>query len=447
MRPKFIGLCAALLMAAMAPAAAVISAPAKAEAPKVTDAQRKQGMAEAPAVMQSAGITCQVSDARFVGKVPGDKKKNTPDSSFYEVACAPGTEGYIVQAFVGAPPVTFTCVEANTPLADGKPPSLPCVLPGNANPQLALGPLLTKAGATCTPTAARGIGHTATQTFLEVACQEGAGYVAIGSAPFDSAKPLQAQNCLNFDDANGNIKCTLTEKAARLAVVDRLATAAKTNCAVKDRRFVGTAKDGADYYETSCADGKGYIFKANGAALAQSWDCAHADAILGGCQLTDARKAATDEAALYTKLAKNSGSNCAVTKYALFPQRDPSKEEVELVCADGSSAVGIFPATGKGTVYDCGHALVAGYKCSLGKVDYAPLTADLVKFNAKSCQVSNARPAAKTTKGTTLVEVACADGLPGYMIEYSANPVTAIGATGCRLAGGCQLPGNTTKPS
>lgn len=440
MRPNILGLAVALLVAAMAPAA-VISAPK--EAPKVTDAQRKQGMAEAPAVVQAAGLPCQVSDARFVGKVPEDKKKGTPAQSFYEVACAPGTMGYVVQASVGAPATAFSCVEANTSPDPAKPPSLPCLLPGNADPKAALAPLLTKAGAQCAPTGARGIGQTKTQTFMEVACQEGSGYIVIASAPFDGSKALQAQNCLNFDDSNGNIKCTLTEKAARLSVVDKLVTAAKNNCAVKDRRFVGTAKEGADFYEVSCQDGKGYIFKANGAALAEAWDCGHASNVLGGCQLTDSRQAATEQATLYTRLAKSSGSNCQVTKYADFPQRD-ANEVVELVCNDGSSVIGIFPATGKGQVLDCGHALVAGYKCSLGKSDYAPLTADLQKFNLKSCTVSNARPAAKTTKGTILVEVACADGLPGYMVEYSPSPVTALGATGCRFAGNCQLPGNKT---
>jgi hypothetical protein len=443
MRPKVIGLAIALLVAAMAPAAAVISAP-KEPPPKVSDAQRKQGMAEAPALMQAAGISCQVSDARFVGKVAGDKKKGAPDTSYYEVACGQGVMGYILQAAVGAPPTTFTCVEANTPGEGGKAPSLPCILPANEAPQAALGPLLSKAGTQCTPTAARGIGHTSTQTFIEVACQEGSGYIAIASSPFDAAKPIQAQNCLNYDDQGGNIKCMLTEKAARLAIVDRLATGAKNNCAVKDRRFVGSSKDGNDFYEASCADGKGYIFKAgpNG-SLAQAWDCAHAEAILGGCQLTDSRKATTEEAALYTRLAKNSGADCAVSKYALFPQRG-QEEVVELVCGTGNSMVGIFPPTGKGQVLDCGHALVAGYKCSLGKADYASLTADLQKYNAKSCVVSDARPAAKTTKGTILVEVACADGLPGYMIEYSPNPVAAVGATGCRFAGNCQLKGNKT---
>ncbi|MDB5494742.1 MAG: hypothetical protein JWP86_2079 [Phenylobacterium sp.] len=440
MRPNILGLAVALLVAAMAPAA-VISAPK--EAPKVTDAQRKQGMAEAPAVVQAAGLACQVSDARFVGKVPEDKKKGTPAQSFYEVACAPGTMGYVVQASVGAPATAFSCIEANTTSDPSKPPSLPCLLPGNADPKAALTPLLAKAGAQCAPTGARGIGQTKTQTFMEVACQEGSGYIVIGSAPFDGTKGIQAQNCLNFDDSSGNIKCALTEKTARLAVVDRLSAAAKNNCAVKERRFVGTAKDGADFYEASCQDGKGYIFKANGAALAETWDCGHASNILGGCQLTDARQAATEQAALYTRLAKSSGSNCAVTKYADFPQRD-ANEVVEMVCTDGSSVIGIFPATGKGQVLDCGHALVAGYKCSLGKSDYAPLTADLLKFNLKSCTVSNARPAAKTTKGTILVEVACADGLPGYMVEYNPNPVTALGATGCRFVGNCQLPGNKT---
>lgn len=441
MRSKGFGLMLALIVAALAPAA-VYSAPK--EAPKVSEAQRKQGMAQAPAIIQSAGLNCQVSDARFVGQAPADKKAGTPARSFYEVACQPGSMGYILQAAEGGPTLAYSCIEADTPQEAGKPPALPCILPGNADPKAALVAPLKSAGVQCTPTEARGIGQTKTQSFYEVACQEGSGYVVIASAPFDASKKIQAQNCLNFDDTNGNIKCTLTTKAQRLAALDRYAAAANNGCVVKDRRFVGTAQDGADYYEASCQDGKGYIYKVADGALAQSWDCGHAANILGGCQLTDSRQAQSDEAALYTKLAHEAGSNCQVTKYADFPMRGKD-EVVELVCGDGNSAIGIFPATGKGQVLDCGHALVEGYKCSLGKVDYAPLTADLKKFNYKECTVSDARPAAKTPKGTILVEVACADGLPGYMIEYNPNPVVAVGATGCRFAGGCKLPGNTPK--
>lgn len=441
MRPKVLRLAAALLVAALAPAAVLIAAPK--DAPKVTDAQRKQGMAEAPAIVQAAGLPCQVSDARFVGKTSEDKKNNKPAMSYYEVACGAGNMGYVLQAAAGAPATAFSCIEADTPQEAGKPPALPCILPGNADPKAVLGPAMAKVGATCTPTQARGIGQTKTQSFFEVACQEGSGYIVIGSAPFDAAKPVEAQNCLNFDESQGNIKCTLTDHASRLAIVDKMPAEAKVACTIKDRRFVGTAKDGADYYETSCQDGKGFIFKVAKGAVAQSWDCAHAQGILGGCQLTDARQAETQEAAVYTKLAHESGSNCNVSKYAVFPARGQD-EVVELVCSDGNSAVGIFPATGKGQVLDCGHALVAGYKCSLGKTDYAAITADLRKYNAKSCDVSEVRVAGKTAKGTVLLEVACADKLPGYMIEYSEHPVTALAATGCRFAGSCELPTNKT---
>ena len=441
MRPKVIGLAAALLVAVLAPVA-VMSAP-KAAPPAVTDAQRKQGMAETPAIVQAAGLPCQVSDARFVGKSPEDKKANKPAQSYYEVACGAGNEGYVLQASPGAPTTAFSCIEADTSSDPGKPPPLPCILPANADPKVALAPMLSKAGAACTPTQARGIGQTKSQTFLEVACQEGAGYIVIASAPFDGSKGLQVQNCLNFDDASTNIKCTLSDHATRLAVIDKYVAASKTGCVVKDRRFVGSAKDGADYFETSCQDGKGFIYKVAGGTVAQSWDCAHADGILGGCQLTDARQAATEQAALYTRLAKSSGSSCQVTKYAIFPARG-TDEAVEMVCGDGSSAVGVFPATGKGQVYDCGHAMIAGYKCSLGKADYSAVTADLQKFNAKSCTVSDVRVAGKTAKGTVLMEVACADKLPGYMVEYNTSPLSAIGATGCRFAGNCVLPTNKT---
>ena len=99
MRPIGWGLAAALFAAVLAPVA-VFSAP-KALAP-VSDAQRKQGMAEAPAVAQSAGLSCQVSDARFIGK--GADPKTKTENSYYEVACGQGM-GYVLQAPKGGTPL------------------------------------------------------------------------------------------------------------------------------------------------------------------------------------------------------------------------------------------------------------------------------------------------------------------------------------------------------
>ncbi|WP_374469738.1 hypothetical protein [Phenylobacterium sp.] len=437
MRSRAIGLVAALAAAVLVPAAALSQG--KKGGGEITEAQRKQGMAEAPAVVQTLGLACNVTDARFVGKQE-DKKAKT-SSSYYEVACQQGM-GFILQSSTAGAPVAFTCIEANTPPEGAKEASLPCKLPANSDPKAALTPMLQKAGVACTPERVRGIGQGKTQTYLEVACQGGDGYVVLASAPFDPAKPVEAQNCLAYDDVQGNVKCVLTDKASRLAVVDKFA--ATTQCAVKDRRYVGMSKDGASFFEASCQDGKGYMYKIVNGQVAQNWDCAKAQGVLGGCELTDARQAQSEQAGLYTRLAKAAGSNCDVDRYALFPMQG-QQEVVELVCKDGSGGVGIFPASGKGQYLDCGRALVAGYKCGLNtKIDYSSLTADLKKNNVQSCVVSNSRLMAKTQKGTTLVEVACSDGLKGYVLEYNTTPaVTAIGATGCAFAGGCKLPGNT----
>ena len=438
-----IGLVLALMAALTVPATAVAQAkkPQAAAATAIQPAARKVGLAQAPAVVQAAGLPCQISDARLVGE---DKKAKI---SYYEVACAPGAIGYILQSPAAGVPTVFSCLEANTPPAPGQPPSAPCMLPGNDNPKALLQPMLKAAGVDCMPEQARGIGQTKSNTYVEVACPGGIGYIVVASAPFDTAKPAQAQNCLMYDSAETNIKCSISDQATRMLVVDKYVTAANNGCTVKDRRFVGMSKDAAIYYEASCQDGKGYIYKvAATGALAETFECAKATQILGGCELTDSRAALTEQAALYTRLAKAAGSSCDVERYALFPPRS-GEDDVEMVCKDGSGVIGIFKVGGKGSqVVDCARAPITGFKCSMSKdIGYGPLTADLKKFKAdSSCVVSNMRLIGKTEKGTTYVEVACADKLKGYVIEYQSAPtVTAIQATGCAFAGNCKLPGNT----
>lgn len=440
MRPIGFGLAAALMFAALAPAA-VMSAPKK--APEISAEARKVGMAEAPAAAQAAGVGCQVTDARLLGKTSDKKTKVT--TNYYEIDCAQGV-GFVIQSPSQGTPVAFSCIEANTPAEGSKEAAAPCLLPGNADPKADLAPLLTAAKSTCAPTQVRGIGRSKANTYIELACQDGSGQVLIASAALDVSKPTQVQNCLAFDESSSNIQCTLTDKAARLAVIDRYVSQAKNGCTVKDRRFVGATREGANYFEASCQDGKGFMYKVDATgALVQTLDCAKAMGVLGGCTLVDARQAATEQAGLYTRLAKAAGSNCDVERYAAFPA-PVGKDVVELVCKNGvAGGVGVFEASGKGVVYDCGRALVAGYKCGLNAQASASdaLTADLRKFNQKTCVVKDSRLAGKTPKGTLLLEVSCTDGYKGYMIEYTANPVNAVAATSCAFAAGCRLPGNT----
>ncbi|WP_176695849.1 hypothetical protein [Phenylobacterium immobile] len=436
MRPLGLGLVAALAISLLAP----LTANAK---DAVSADQRKKGMAEAPAVVQAAGLNCQVADARFLGVTKDAKTK--VNTSYYEVDCGASQIGYIVQSTSdGVAPKSFSCLEANSPTADGKPSSLSCILPGNVDVKAKLGAALRTSNVTCTPDNFRGIGQSPTQTFAEVGCTQGPGYILIGSAPLDLTKPIEAQDCLNYDTEGSAISCTLSDKAKRIAVVDTYAAAANNGCAVKDRGFLGTSRDGSTYFEAACQDGKGYVYKVSAGALAQTIECAKAQPLFGGCKLTDARAAETEQAGLYTRLAKSAGSTCDVTRYAIFPTSG-SDEAVELVCANGKGAVGLFKASGAGSkVLDCAHALIAGYKCGLtNTTDWGTLTADLNKLNVKSCVVSNARVMGKTAAGVMLVETACADGYKGYVIDYDAATLAPVKQTGCAFSADCKLPGNT----
>jgi hypothetical protein len=351
--------------------------------------------------------------------------------------------GYLLQTSgTGGAPNAFSCLESNYPQDPTKPPANPCVLPGNTDPKVALGPMLTKAKVPCTPDKVRGIGQTKTNTLLEIACPSGVGYIVTASLPLDVSKDATATNCLAYDAAQGNVGCILNPPAARLAVVDKYNEAAKTGCAVKERRFVGLFTDGTEGYEVACSDGKGYIYKVNATgAVASTLDCAKVPS--GSCTLTDTRSATAEQAGLYTKLAKSAGSNCTVEKYAIFPTAG-DKEIVELVCTGGNGAIGMFPATGKGTVLECGHALVAGYKCSLGKADYADLTAELRKADKKECTVSSVGQPLKAQDGSIRLEVACSDGLPGYMIQFT-DPTTVKEVVACTFTSACTLPTNKPK--
>lgn len=440
MRPIAIGLAAVLAIAAFAPAA--ISQSKKAE--EITEKARTQGMAEAPALAAAAGVACKVTDARFIGKV--DDKKAKTSTNFYEVDCDQGL-GFVVQNITGAPkPSVFTCVEANAPGADGKPSSLSCKLPGNADPKSDLAPLLTAAKVQCTPEQVRGIGQSATATFFEVQCQGSSqGYVLKTSAPADAAKPAEATDCMLYDDAETNIKCTLRDKTARLAVIDTYAAAANNGCAVKDKKYIGQSQAGSAFFEVACQDGKGYLLKVDAGKLAQTYECSKASTVMGGCTLTDAKEAMMEQNGLYTRLAKSAAFDCDVSKYAPFPG-PAGKDVVELACTNRpDGGVGIFGGPNdKPQVIDCARAPIAGYRCSFSKPEtaYKVVTADLKRLGKNECDVSATRVIGKTAKGTTFMEVACADGLKGYVIEYQPEPLSALSVIGCAFTKDCKLPGN-----
>ena len=445
MRPIAIGLTAVLALAALIPAA-VISAPKEKDKPAAVDAKaREAGMKAAPDIAKAAGITCTVTDARLVGQ---DKKAG---ADYYEVACQEGL-GFALVTAKDAAPKSYSCLETAQLAADGKPSALACILPANANPKAGLAPYLAKANTTCDIQNARAIGAGAKNTYFEVACKGTAGYIVTTSSPVNSGQDVTVNSCLLYDEG-GNVSCKLTDKATQLAVVDTLAAASGKSCVVKDKRYVLSTKTD-NFFEVVCQDGKGYMLQQTGAtgAFAKAIDCAQANFVGGGCTLSDAVAAQTEQAGLYTKLSAKAGFDCKVEKYGMLPSTDPRKEIVELKCSNRpEGGIGIFTSDSN-TVYDCVTSEMNGYRCSFTKPDAAfpRLTADLKGLGKASCVVSGSRIIGQTaTQG--FVEVACADGLPGWVMAYPLGQTTPKPAEllSCLQAkgvgGGCKLPTNATK--
>ena len=441
-----IGLTAALAVAILTPAVVISAQKEEKGKPAAVDAKsREAGMKDAPALIQATGAGCTVSDARFIGE---DKKAG---SKYYEVACNEGM-GFALIAKKDVAPQIYTCLESSQPGPDGKVGGLACVLPGNANPGAGLDAYVKKGGVTCDIENTRAIGSGAKNSYFEVACKGGSGYVVQTTAPMNLNGEVVVNSCLLYEEG-GNVSCKLTNRQTQLGVVDTLNAGAGTNCAIKDKRYVLSTKTD-NYYEVSCADGKGYMYQQTTAsgAFARAIPCAQAAFVGGGCTMTDAVAAQTEQAGFYSKLATKAGFPCDVEKYGMLPSADPKKEVVELKCKGSDvGGIAVFTATG-GTVYDCLSAEFNGFRCSFTKKDtqYARLSQDLVGFNKASCKVSDARIIG-STDNEGFVEVACSDGLPGWVLGYPtgvAKPaakefLSCAQAKG--IGGGCKLPTNKVK--
>src|SRR5438477_7424106 len=151
MRPIGMGLAAALILAIATPAALMATSaaakPAAAATDSVTKESRDKGKAAAPGLIQGAGLDCQVADARLIGINTDAKTK--AKTTFYELACT-GNEGVIVAQAQDNTYQIFTCMETSEPGADGKPSSLRCILPANADPKAGLVSYVAKSGVHCT---------------------------------------------------------------------------------------------------------------------------------------------------------------------------------------------------------------------------------------------------------------------------------------------------------
>lgn len=444
MRPIRFGMIAALALALAAPASVMTAAPKKDLAAELIAAQqREKGQADAPGLISAANLPCEMTDARWMG---ADKKMGI---DIYEVTCKQGI-GFVILNKIkedGTPPQTFTCLETARPLPDGSISSLKCTLPGSNDVQAALAPLVAKGGRSCVIDKARAIGQSEKSAYFEVACQDGAGFIMVTSNPPDATQEVQMNTCLIYQEG-ANLFCELTDRTSQLRAVDALVAKSGKPCTITDRRYVLTSKNGENYYEVACQEEKGYMVGETASGeFVRVIDCGAADFVGGGCTLTDSRAAKTEQTALYTRLAKQSGFNCDVERYAPLPTTG-SNEVVELQCSNRPDG-GIATFVGQGgRVQNCVLAELDGYRCAFSERSavYPKLTADLRAFGKSECQVSDTRMFGNTATGG-FIEVACSDGLPGWVIGYPSDSDKPKEVLSCTQAasfgtGGCKLPTN-----
>ena len=445
---KTIGIVVAAFAALAMSFTAASAAPAAAGA--IAKPARDRGMAEAPAAVQAAKVGCTVSDAFWINTTTDAKTK--AKTTFYEVACSEGM-GYLLQQ-TDAGTQAFNCLAIQTQAAEatakGEKNPVTCKLPGNADPKQGLAPLLTSAGKSCTVSNARPMGATATgEQYFEVACSGSAGYVI--KTGVAGAKP-DVMECAQF--LGSPQACTLTTKEQIVASVATLQKASGQPCATaSDARFVGSGTNGS-YYEIACGSGNpGYIIQVDASgAYKAAFECSKAQSIGGGCKLTNVEVSEVAEAATYTKLARAGGFPCDVSKYRFIGVDEKSKSEVvELACKDRpDGAIAMFPngAGAKAQFFDCVASAAIGVSCNLSQptTTYAKYTAGLATMGKTTCKVSNAKWLASTNSGQDLIETACSDGLPGFVmaINRSGGKVDELLTCGqARSAGAaCSLPTN-----
>jgi hypothetical protein len=437
----------AAMAAASVPASALAQAKAAAKPAakldaKQLEAQRAAGKKEAPAVIQTAGLPCTMTDARYIGttKQKGEDGKEV-QAKAYEVACQQGL-GYTLIAGAGRPTV-YDCL---TLLGNA---GLECQLPGNANPKQGFSQFVAAAPRACTVSDVRAIGSSKSgEAYYEVACREGPGFVV-------DRKPDMHAELVDCMQAGGALECKLTTQEQINGWIGQFATKAKKQCQISETRIVGQEpKTGNVYYELGCGAKPGFMVLADKSGnVVRTIECASAVNLAGGCKFTNAVQAQTQAAGLYSQLAQKAGFPCQVNKYNPIGVDNKKREVVELACANRpDGAIALFSDNPADTeILDCVRAAAIDQTCRLSSANvvFAKYTAALSARGKGSCKVSNARWIGHYEKSNTdLIETACADGLPGWVVEVDqkSNAKTLLSCGQAAHDGiQCVLPTNTKK--
>ncbi|MFP1129485.1 hypothetical protein [Asticcacaulis sp. W401b] len=442
--------------AAMAVAALALgcSAASAAEAVKLNDKQRAKGVADAPALIQAAGVPCEPADAYYVGESSSKGADGKPVKlQVTEVSCKAGG-GYLLSKDTTTNKVDkFNCTQAFSQNAANNKQAK-CVLPGNEKHYAWMTPLAQQYDEACTVSNARWMGAVTDHGFdrYEVACDGRPGFVMDVPFTATSAK-LSFSNCLM---TKGNSACQYTTEAQAMQSLQAPVKQAQPSCTVEKARWIGrVTSEGQDFYEIGCAGKPGFVLQTTTTMkYIASVGCDRAGT-LGPCQYTDAASLTAEARTAYGEKLKAAGITCTVAEYNLIGTETATKRDlIEFKCPEQKFGLAAFiPNTGstaKFEAMDCFTMISRRKEC--GFVPRATLDKHLdvlIKAAKKDCDVQQVTYLGRGDDDAALVEIACTNkrGYVGAVVKARTGFEEVVS---CNIAKSrkypiqCEIPGNGT---
>jgi hypothetical protein len=239
----------------------------------------------------------------------------------YEVACKDGPGFILIPTRTGgavrhdraeaprddatsSPPIEYlNCLEANE-AADKTRSQLRCRLKANKDQTGPIQSLVSQKGLNCDVSRVRGLGHTETRSFFELACAKAAdhagaklsdtGYVLITGRSVRSDQPVAVFSCFDTQ-ANPQLRCDLTHVSQTVETLHRFVAKADPACSPVTQRLAGISPSGGKVFEIGCRNGGGYMLRmADDGALDAPVACS-APGLADRCRLAD-RASKSDQA-------------------------------------------------------------------------------------------------------------------------------------------------------
>ena len=206
-------------------------------------------LAQITTMASTSGRQCDINDGRYIGKTPGDH-------SFFEVGCADGKSGYVMEVDQANKYVrAIDCGKSG-------PMGLTCELTSAGAAQTTENATYSQAvkgiGFDCDVKSYHsfGVDSKSGREVVELACNNHPeSYIAL--LPIDKGQTGSYMDCVRA--AGVSLKCVLTPIEATYAKLSSDVSKSGKSCQVNGGRDIGTTAQGEDYVEVSCAGGPGLV--------------------------------------------------------------------------------------------------------------------------------------------------------------------------------------------